>query len=144
MLLKSSVLISNQVVQRDRHAEIQCLLALIAGTLEKFAREIRNLQRTEIAEVFEPFTRGQVGSSTMPQKRNPHRCERVCGLARVIRSLVHPALETIALEHERDLTNSSLERIILPEGFILTDYLLKQMVRVLKGLEFNYNNINRN
>ena len=140
----SPVPIASQVVQRDRHAEVQCLLALIAGTLEKMAKEIRNLQRTEIAEVFEPFTRGQVGSSTMPHKRNPHRCERICGLARVVRALVHPALETIALEHERDLTNSSLERITIPEGFILTDYMLRQMIGVLRGLEFNYENIRRN
>ena len=140
----SPVVIASQVVQRDRHAEIQCLLALIAGTLDKIAKEIRNLQRTEIAEIFEPFARGQVGSSTMPHKRNPHKCERICGLARIIRSLVHPALETIALEHERDLTNSSLERITMPEGFILTDYMLKQMSGVLKGLEFNYESIGRN
>ena len=140
----SPVPIASQVVQRDRHAEVQCLLALIAGTLEKMAKEIRNLQRTEIAEVFEPFARGQVGSSTMPHKRNPHRCERICGLARVVRALVHPALETIALEHERDLTNSSVERITIPEGFILTDYMLRQMIGVLRGLEFNYENIRRN
>jgi len=140
----SPVPIASQVVQRDRHAEVQCLLALIAGTLEKMAKEIRNLQRTEIAEVFEPFARGQVGSSTMPHKRNPHRCERICGLARVVRALVHPALETIALEHERDLTNSSVERITIPEGFILTDYMLRQMIGVLRGLEFNYKNIRRN
>ena len=141
----SPVPIASQVVQRDRHAEIQCLLALIAGTLDKIAKEIRNLQRTEIAEVFEPFARGrQVGSSTMPHKRNPEKFERICGLARVIRSLVHPALETIALEHERDLTNSQVERITLPEGFILIDYLLRQMNNLLKGLEFNYENIRRN
>ncbi len=138
------VIIASQIVQRDRHAELQCLLALIAGTLDKVGREVRNLQRTEIAEVFEPFRRGQVGSSTMPHKRNPQKTERVCGLARVIRSSVTPSLETIALEHERDLTNSSLERITIPEGFILTDYILKQMTSILRGLVFNHENIRRN
>ena len=138
------VMIASQIVQRDRHAELQCLLALVAGTLDKMGREIRNLQRTEIAEVFEPFARGQVGSSTMPQKRNPHKSERVCGLARVIRASVIPSLETIALEHERDLSNSSLERITIPEGFILTDYILRQMTSILGGLEFEYGNIRRN
>ena len=138
------VMIASQIVQRDRHAELQCLLALVAGTLDKMGREIRNLQRTEIAEVFEPFARGQVGSSTMPQKRNPHKSERVCGLARVIRASVIPSLETIALEHERDLSNSSLERITILEGFILTDYILRQMTSILGGLEFDYGNIRRN
>jgi len=135
------VAIANQIVQRDIHAELQCLLALIAGTLDKIGREVRNLQRTEIAEVSEP---GRSPSSTMPQKRNPHRSERICGLARVIRASVVPSLETIALEHERDLTNSSLERITLPEGFILTDYILRQMTSIFKGLEFDHANIRRN
>jgi adenylosuccinate lyase len=135
------VMIANQIVQRDIHAEVQCLLALIAGTLDKVGREIRNLQRTEIAEVSEP---SRSPSSTMPQKRNPHRSERICGLARVIRASVAPSLETIALEHERDLTNSSLERITLPEGFILTDYILRQATSILKGLEFDHANIRRN
>jgi adenylosuccinate lyase len=138
------VAIANQIVQRDSHAEMQCLLAIIAGTLDKMGREVRNLQRSEIAEAFEPFMRDQVGSSTMPQKRNPHKSERVCGLARLIRASVAPSLETIALEHERDLTNSSLERITIPEGFILTDYILRQMTSILRGLVFDYNNIRRN
>jgi adenylosuccinate lyase len=137
-------LIANQIVQRDRHAEMQCLLALVAGTLDKIGREIRNLQRSEIAEVFEPFRRDQVGSSTMPHKRNPHKAERVCGLSRVIRASVGPSLETIALEHERDLSNSSLERITIPEGFILTDYILRQMTSILEGLVFDHENIRRN
>lgn len=137
-------MISNQIVQRDHHAELQCMLALIAGTLDKMGREIRNLQRTEIAEVFEPFGKGQVGSSTMPQKRNPHRSERICGLARIIRMSVVSSLETIALEHERDLTNSSLERITIPEGFILTDYIIRQITSILRDLEFNESNIRRN
>ncbi len=135
------VLISTQIVQRDRYAELICDVALIATTLEKIAKEIRNLQRTEIAEVFEPFKERQVGSSTMPHKRNPHKSERICGLARIIRSNVMPALENIPLEHERDLTNSSVERIIFPESFILVDYMLKEMISILSGLEFNYDNI---
>ncbi len=138
------VLIANQVVQRDRLAELQCVFGLIAGTLDKIAREIRNLQRTEISEMFEPFRQDQVGSSTMPHKRNPHKTERVCGLARLIRSNVVPALETIALEHERDISNSSLERIIIPEGFILTDYILRQMTAIIRDAVFDYTNIERN
>ncbi|MBA7613463.1 Adenylosuccinate lyase [subsurface metagenome] len=138
------VLIANQVVQRDRLAELQCVFGLVAGTLDKIAREIRNLQRTEISEMFEPFRQDQVGSSTMPHKRNPHKTERVCGLARLIRSNIVPALETIALEHERDISNSSLERIIIPEGFILTDYILRQMTGILRDAVFDYENIERN
>jgi len=138
------VQISNQVVQRDRHAEALFLLTLIAGTLEKIAKEIRNLQRTEIGEIFEPFGKSQVGSSTMPHKRNPFRCERICGLARVVRSNLIPALETIALEHERDLTNSSVERVIIPETFMLVDFMLKEMTEILRGLEFNFERIERN
>ena len=138
------VLIANQVVQRDRLAELQCVFGLVAGTLDKIAREIRNLQRTEISEMFEPFRQDQVGSSTMPHKRNPHKTERVCGLARLIRSNVVPALETIALEHERDISNSSLERIIIPEGFILTDYILRQITGIVRDAVFDYTNIERN
>jgi len=138
------VLISTQVIQRDRYAEIIYDMALIATTLEKIGKEIRNLQRTEIAEIFEPFKEKQVGSSTMPQKRNPHKSERICGLARIVRSNVMPALEDIPLEHERDLTNSSTERIIFPETFILIDYMLKEMINILSGLEFNYDNMKKN
>jgi adenylosuccinate lyase len=138
------VLVSTQVIQRDRYAEVIYDLALIATTLEKIAKEIRNLQRTEIAEIFEPFKEKQVGSSTMPHKRNPHKSERICGLARIVRSNVMPALEDIPLEHERDLTNSSAERIIFPETFILLDYMLKEMINILSGLEFNYDNIKKN
>jgi len=137
-------LISTQVLSRDRYAELISVLSIIASSLEKIAKEIRNLQRTEIAEVFEPFAAKQVGSSTMPHKRNPHKSERICGLARVVRSNLEPALETIALEHERDLTNSALERVTFPTTFILLDYMLKQMKLVLSGLEFNYKNIKRN
>jgi len=138
------VLVSTQIIQRDRYAEVIYDMALIATTLEKIAKEIRNLQRTEIAEIFEPFKEKQVGSSTMPHKRNPHRSERICGLARIVRSNVIPALEDIPLEHERDLTDSSAERIIFPETFILVDYMLKEMISILLGLEFNYDNIKKN
>lgn len=138
------VSVSNQVIQRDRHAEVVFCLALAAATTEKIAKEIRNLQRTEIAEVFEPFGSGQVGSSTMPQKRNPHKSERICSLARIIRALVMPALEDISLEHERDLTNSAAERIVFPEAFILTDYILRQLKEILVHLEINEKNIRRN
>lgn len=137
--------ITNQIVQRDSHAELIFLNSLIAATLTKIAKEIRNLQRTEISEVYEPFTRKQVGSSTMAHKRNPHRSERVCGISRVIISHTIPALDNAALiEHERDLTNSSSERIIFPESFILLDYVLTEIISILKGLEFNYENIQRN
>lgn len=138
------VLVSNQVIQRDRHAEAVFVLALIASAGEKIAAEIRNLQRTEIGEIFEPFAAKQVGSSTMPQKRNPHKCERICSIARIVRSLVAPAMENIPLEHERDLTNSAAERIIFPESFILTDYLLRQLQGVLQGLVVDEKRIRRN
>jgi adenylosuccinate lyase len=134
-------MISNQVIQRDRHAELQCLLALIAGTMDKIGRELRSLQRTEIAEVSEQV---RSPSSTMPQKRNPSNTERICGLSRVIRGSVVSSLETIALEHERDISNSSLERINIPEGFILTDYILRQMTGIIKGLTLEPDNIDRN
>jgi len=140
----SSAPVSNQVVQRDRHAQVLFSLALCASALEKIAKEIRNLQRTEIMEVAEPFSAKQVGSSTMPQKRNPHKCERVCSLARRVRSNVQVALENIALEHERDLTNSANERFIFAESFILTDYMASQMNGILSGLQFFPENIRRN
>ncbi|MEM1883440.1 MAG: adenylosuccinate lyase, partial [Candidatus Bathyarchaeia archaeon] len=128
--------ITTQIISRDVHAELICLLAIIASTLDKFATEIRELQRTEIAEVFEPFEVGrQVGSSTMPHKRNPEICERICGLAKVVRGLVIPALENIPTWHERDLTQSSAERFIIPEACILVDYMLHLMIKVLSDLE---------
>ncbi|MDO9542849.1 MAG: adenylosuccinate lyase [Kiritimatiellia bacterium] len=139
-----SALVSNQVIQRDRHAEVVFCLALAAATAEKIAKEIRNLQRTEIGELCEPFGAGQVGSSTMPQKRNPHKSERICSLARIVRAQVIPALENISLEHERDLTNSAAERIIFPEAFILTDYLLRQLHEILNHLFISKENIRRN
>ncbi|RJS78039.1 adenylosuccinate lyase [Candidatus Bathyarchaeota archaeon] len=127
--------ISTQIVQRDRHAELICLLAMIATSLENFATEIRELQRPEIAELFEPFeTEKQVGSSTMPHKRNPETCERICGLARIVRSLVVPALENVVTWHERDLTQSSAERFIIPEACILVDYMLFLMTNIVANL----------
>jgi len=135
---------SNQVIQRDRHAEYVSFLANVATTLDKICIEVRNLQRSEIAEVEEEFGRGQVGSSTMPHKRNPIKSEQVCGLARVIRGHVEPALLNNTLWDERDLTNSSCERIILPESTILTDHILKLTADALESLRFNHENIKRN
>jgi len=127
--------ISTQIVQRDRYAELVCLFAMTASTLDNIATEIRELQRPEIGEVSEPFERErQVGSSTMPHKRNPMVCERISGLAKVVRSLVTPALENIPTWHERDLTQSSAERFVIPEACILTDYMLVLMTNVLAGL----------
>ncbi|MGQ9551295.1 MAG: adenylosuccinate lyase [Candidatus Bathycorpusculaceae bacterium] len=127
--------VSTQIVQRDRYAELVSLLALIASSLDNFATEIRELQRPEIAELFEPFeAEKQVGSSTMPHKRNPELCERVCGLARIVRSLVTPALENVITWHERDLTQSSAERFIIPEVCILVDYTLLLMSDIVANL----------
>ncbi|ASJ12767.1 adenylosuccinate lyase [Thermococcus thioreducens] len=136
--------ISSQIIQRDVYAELMMVLALIASTLDKIALEIRNLQRTEILEISEPFGKRQVGSSTMPHKRNPILSEKVSGLARVLYSNVIPALLNNPLWHERDLTNSSVERVILPESFVLLDEMLKSMKKVLSGLEFFPENIKRN
>lgn len=127
--------ISTQIVQRDRHAELICLLALIASTLDNFANEIRELQRPEIGELFEHFEEDKrVGSSTMPHKRDPETCERLCGLARIVRSQVVPALENIVTWHERDLTQSSAERFIIPETCILVEYMLFLMEDVVANL----------
>jgi adenylosuccinate lyase len=127
--------ISTQIVQRDRYAEVISIYAMIASSLENFATEIRELQRPEIAEVFESFeAKKQVGSSTMPHKQNPETCERVCGLARIVRSLAMPALEDMATWHERDLTQSSAERFILPESSILLDYILNLMCNIVANL----------
>lgn len=136
--------VTNQVVQRDRHAEVLFAISLIGCTLEKMAKEIRNLQRSEIGEVAEPFASTQVGSSTMPQKRNPHKSERICSLARILRANLQVALENIALEHERDLTNSANERYIFAESFITCDYMLLQANSILSGLSFFPQNIRRN
>jgi adenylosuccinate lyase len=127
--------ISTQIVQRDRHAELVCLLAMIASTLDNFATEIRQLQRPEIGELFESFDlEKRVGSSTMPHKRDPETCETVCGLARIVRSLVVPTLENVVTWHERDLTQSSAERFIIPETCILVDHMLFLMSKVVANL----------
>lgn len=136
--------ISNQIIQRDRHAEVISVLALIAAMVEKIGKEIRNLQRSEIGEIGEAFGSKQVGSSTMPHKRNPHKSERVCSLARLLRGNIITALENISLEHERDLTNSANERAIFSESFICTDYMLKEITKILQGLSFSESNIKKN
>jgi adenylosuccinate lyase len=137
--------ISTQIVQRDRHAEFACVMAMIASTLENFATEIRELQRPEIGELFEPFeAEKQVGSSTMPHKRNPETCERVCGLARIVRSLVIPALENVVTWHERDLTQSSAERFVIPEACILVDYMLFLMGNIVANLRVNEERMQKN
>ncbi len=123
--------VSTQVLQRDRHAEVVMALALAATSLEKFTLEIRHLQRSEVLELEEPFTRGQKGSSSMPHKKNPVRSERAAGLARLVRSHVQVALENIPLWHERDISHSSAERVILPDAFILTDYLLAETIDII-------------
>jgi len=126
--------VSTQIVQRDRHAEFVSALAILAASLEKVAVEIRSLQRTEILEVEEPFTEGQKGSSAMPHKRNPVSCEQVSGLARVVRANALAAFENVALWHERDISHSSVERVILPDSTLLVDYMLHQMTRIVDGL----------
>ncbi len=137
--------ISNQIVQRDNHAEFVMTLANICSSLEKMALEVRNLQRTEIMEVGEKFDpEKQVGSSTMPHKRNPITGERICGISRVVKSYVNAALQNNPLWHERDLTNSSCERIILPESAILTDYILNLSIKLFSKLDFYEENIERN
>jgi len=141
----SATEISTQIVQRDRYAEFVCLLAIIASSLENSATEIRELQRPEIGELFESFEKEhQVGSSTMPHKRNPETCERVCGLARIVRSLSIPALENVVTWHERDLTQSSAERFILPESCILVDYLLLLMSNIVANLRVDEQRMLRN
>jgi adenylosuccinate lyase len=126
--------VSTQIVQRDRHAEFVAACAITGGSLERIATEVRGLQRTEILELEEPFEEGQMGSSAMPHKRNPVACEQITGLARMLRAHAGAALENIALWHERDISHSSVERIILPDTTILLDYMLAQMVRILDGL----------
>ncbi|MGE0446108.1 MAG: adenylosuccinate lyase, partial [Vicinamibacterales bacterium] len=126
--------VSSQVIQRDRHAELLSMLAITASTLEKIALEIRGLQKTEIGEVEEPFAKGQKGSSAMPHKRNPIGCEQIVGLARLLRANAHAALENNALWHERDISHSSVERVILPDTFIALDHMLRRMTRIVSGM----------
>jgi adenylosuccinate lyase len=126
--------ISSQILSRDRHAEFMLTLALIGTSLDKFATEIRHLQRTEVREVEEPFVEGQKGSSAMPHKRNPVVCEQVSGLARLLRSYAQASLENVPLWHERDISHSSVERVVLPDATILLDYLLVRFREVMEGL----------
>ncbi len=127
--------VSNQILSRDRHAQFVTTLAIIAGSLEKFATEIRGLQKTETREVEEPFSAGQTGSSAMPHKRNPELCERVCGLSRLVRGFALTSLENITLWHERDISHSSAERIILPDTCLVMDYSLSILTSVMKDLQ---------
>lgn len=136
--------VSTQVVHRDRHAHYVSTLALIAASLERFATEIRHLQRTEVLEAEEPFAEGQTGSSAMPHKRNPEKCERICGLARLFRGYTSAALENVALWHERDISHSSVERIILPDACILLDYMLNLLAGIVRGLLVYPDNMRRN
>ncbi len=129
--------ISSQIVQRDRHAHFMTTLALIGSSLEKMAQEVRHLQRTELSEAFEPFGAGQQGSSAMPHKRNPELCERVCGLARVLRGYAVTAMEDVALWHERDISHSSAERIIIPDACTLLHYMLSIFTNVMQGLQID-------
>jgi adenylosuccinate lyase len=136
--------IASQVIQRDHHAEFVSALAIIAASLEKIAVEIRHLQRTEVREAEEPFASGQRGSSAMPHKRNPVSCEQISGLARVVRANAQAALENVALWHERDISHSSVERIILPDSTILIDYMLARMTDILAGLRVFPERMRRN
>jgi adenylosuccinate lyase len=135
---------SSQILQRDRHAEVMATLALIAASLEKFATEIRALQRTEVREVEEPFGSGQKGSSAMPHKRNPVGCEQVAGLARVVRTNALAAMENVALWHERDISHSSVERVIVPDSFLALDHMLARFTRIVKGMTVDEARMRRN
>jgi adenylosuccinate lyase len=126
--------VSTQILQRDRHAELMAVLALLAASLEKFATEIRHLTRTELCEVEEPFGKGQKGSSAMPHKRNPVTAERICGLARVVRANALVGFENVALWHERDISHSSAERIVVPDSFLTLDYMLDRFAWLVEGL----------
>ena len=126
--------IASQVIQRDRHAELLAALAITGASLEKFALEVRGLQQTEIGEVEEPFAKGQKGSSAMPHKRNPIGCEQICGMARLLRGNAMAAMENVALWHERDISHSSVERVILPDTFIALDHMLRRFTRIARGM----------
>ena len=136
--------VSSQVLQRDRHAEVMTTLALVAASLEKFATEIRALQKTEVREVEEPFGSGQKGSSAMPHKRNPVGCEQVAGLARVVRANALASLENVALWHERDISHSSVERVIVPDSFLALDHMLARFTRIVKGMSVDEARMLRN
>ena len=136
--------VASQIIQRDRHAELMSALAITAASLEKFALEIRGLQKTEIGELEEPFAKGQKGSSAMPHKRNPIGCEQVVGLARLIRANCQAAFENIALWHERDISHSSVERVILPDSFIALDHMLRRFTRIVRDLVVNADRMREN
>jgi adenylosuccinate lyase len=135
---------STQILQRDRHAELLSALALVAASLEKFALEIRHLARTEVGEVQEPFGKGQKGSSAMPHKRNPVIAERICGLARVVRAAATVGLENVALWHERDISHSSAERVVIPDAFLALDYMLDKFTWLTEGLVVRSERMRRN
>ena len=135
---------STQILQRDRHAELLYALAVTAASLEKFALEIRHLARTEVSEVQEPFGRGQKGSSAMPHKRNPVVAERICGLARVVRAAATVGLENVALWHERDISHSSAERVVIPDAFLALDYMLDRFAWLIEGLVVRPERMRRN
>lgn len=136
--------ISTQIIQRDIYAQYMATVAIVGASLEKFALEIRHLQRTEVREAEEPFGKGQKGSSAMPHKRNPVICERICGLARLLRGNAHAAVENIALWHERDISHSSVERLILPDSTLVLDYMLHKFIEVVEGLSVYPENMLRN
>ncbi len=136
--------VANQIVQRDRHAALLGALAVAGGTMDRIALEIRHLQRTEVGEAGEPFSEQQKGSSAMPHKRNPVRCERVCGLARLLRGYAQAAFENQALWHERDISHSSVERVILPDAFLAADFMAREMDDVLGGLRVDPARMRRN
>jgi adenylosuccinate lyase len=136
--------VSTQIVQRDRHAELLAALALVAASLEKFALEIRHLARTEVGEVAEPFGQGQKGSSSMPHKQNPVVSERICGLARIVRGNAVVGLENVALWHERDISHSSAERVVVPDSFLALDYMLDRFAWLVEGLVVRPERMRRN
>ena len=135
---------STQILQRDRHAELLTALAITASSLDKFALEIRHLARTEVAEVQEPFGKGQKGSSAMPHKRNPVVAERICGLARIVRGYALVGLENVALWHERDISHSSAERVVIPDAFLALDYMLDRFTWLIDGLVVRAERMRRN
>jgi adenylosuccinate lyase len=136
--------LSTQVIARDRHAELLCALALVASSLERFATEIRHLARTEVREVEEPFGKGMKGSSAMPHKRNPKVAERICGLARVVRAAALVGLENVPLWHERDISQSSAERVVIPDAFLALDYMLDRFAWIVEGLVVYPDRMRRN
>jgi adenylosuccinate lyase len=136
--------ISTQILQRDRHAQYLTSLAILGSTMEKIAFEIRNLHRTEVGEMFEPFSVGQKGSSSMPHKKNPILCERICGLSRVLRGNALVGLENISLWHERDMSHSSAERIVLADSSCLVDFMLNDLIYIVNNLEISESNIKKN